>query len=76
MMTHLEELGLNNCLMRGHDIERLAVAMQEAPFLGLLRKLNFSSNELDTEESVRELANLVAKAPRCDEILTERSKYI
>lgn len=74
-MTQLEELGLENCLLSGNEIEQLAIAMQDSPFLGKLKKLNINANKLDSEASVQEVAKLVAHAPRCEEVQSKGTFY-
>ena len=50
-MDMLEELGLENCLLYGNDIELLAQSMQDAPFISKLRKLNFNANKFENSDA-------------------------
>ena len=49
--------------------------MQDAPFLGKFKKLNINKNKLDSEDSVMEVAKLMAHAPRCEEVQCKGTGY-
>ena len=73
LMTDLEELTLENCLITGYELKRVALAIQEAEFLPKLKYLCFNSNKFDTDESCEEMAKAIAHAPKFQTFNSEKT---